>query len=307
MYHRILPRSEAQRNAVEPGVYVTPETFARHMAWLDEYFVILPLHEIVTRIRDRRPLPEGACAITFDDGWRDNMEHALPVLESRGASATIFAVTDRVGTGGAFWPDEVSRRLKGLSPAERRALLKELGVAGGGGVFGGGERAIHAALMHLKSVSEAERPPILERIREASVDPRGEFRELLDWDELGRLSQRGVDIEAHGASHAILTGLPRSEVRRELGSALRALRARGHGRHALFAYPSGSFDEDIVRLASEAGYAGAVTTQTGLVTCGSDPLALPRIGLHDDVSRTKMEFLRWVPGDARPDEGTPGA
>jgi hypothetical protein len=67
MYHRVVPRSDATRDAVESGIFVSPETFARHLAWLDESFAVMPLPEIVSRLRDGRTLPRGACAITFDD------------------------------------------------------------------------------------------------------------------------------------------------------------------------------------------------------------------------------------------------
>ena len=83
MYHRVVPATDAARNAVEPGMFVTPETFERHLAWLTDSFSVLPLHEITTRLADDLPLPPRACAITFDDGWRDNYDFALPALALR--------------------------------------------------------------------------------------------------------------------------------------------------------------------------------------------------------------------------------
>jgi peptidoglycan/xylan/chitin deacetylase (PgdA/CDA1 family) len=68
MYHRVLPRAEAARDFVEPGMYVTPETFAQHLDWLDSEFRVLPLHEIASNLMEGRSLPHGAVAITFDDG-----------------------------------------------------------------------------------------------------------------------------------------------------------------------------------------------------------------------------------------------
>ena len=260
-------------------------------------FAILPLQEIASRLREGRALPEGACAITFDDGWRDNIDHALPVLEGKGVPATIFAVTSRVGTLGAFWPDEVSRILSARSSSDGRALVKQIGVEVASG------EALQATLAFLKEASEAERPARLERLWEAASHELDTARELLDWEELETLSRRGVDIESHGVSHAILTGLPMDEVRRELEHALVALRERGLGRHGLFAYPSGGFDAGIAKLAKDVGYRVAVTTQPGLVSAATNPMTLPRIGIHQDISSTRAEFLRWVPGEVRPIEG----
>jgi len=291
MYHRILPRMQALREGVQPGMYVAPETFARHLAWLEEHFRILPLHEIVARLVGDRPLPAGACAITFDDGWQDNADHALPELERRGLPATIFVVTERVGTPGAFWPDELCRRMARLGGQERRRLARRLGAARSGD-------PIDALLAHLKGLPDTRRRTALDALQELTEAPPAHARELLDWDGLERLARAGIDIEAHGATHAILAGLPASEIERELRSALEALREHGHGRHQLLAYPNGSHDALVRRVARELGYRAAVTTESGLAHLRSDPMAIPRVALHDDVSRTRVEFLHRVPGAA---------
>ena len=291
MYHRVVPATDAARNAVEPGMFVTPETFERHLAWLADSFSVLPLHEITTRLADDLPLPPRSCAITFDDGWRDNHDFALPALERRGLPATIFVVTDRVGTEGSFWPDEVCRRMAGLSGAAQRALV----VAVGASLHGD---PVDSLLAHLKQLREEARERALDRLRSQTRDPSAGARELLDWSECDRLARAGVEIEAHGSTHAILTRVSRDEAERELRFARARLLERGHGRHGLLAYPSGAHDEAVRRIASGAGYRAAVTTESGLVDAGSDPMALPRLALHDDISRTRIEFLRTIPGSA---------
>src|SRR5262245_40900618 len=147
MYHRILPRIQAAREGVLPGMYVAPETFARHLEWLERYFVVLPLHEIVAGLAGDRELPATACAITFDDGWRDNALYALPERERRGLPATIFVVTQRVGTAGAFWPDEIGRRMATLGRTEQQRLALRLGAAESA-------EPIYALVSHLKVLSE---------------------------------------------------------------------------------------------------------------------------------------------------------
>jgi peptidoglycan/xylan/chitin deacetylase (PgdA/CDA1 family) len=285
MYHRVLPRADAQRSGVPPGMYVTPETFAHHLDWLGERFRILPLHEIAACLESGRSLPPGACAITFDDGWRDNAQHALPALARRGLPATIFVVSERVGTQGAFWPDEVSRRMTPLRTGERRRLAERLGAAGGGD-------PLEALIEHLKGLSEAQRGATLDALRAEIPQPKAEGPELADWSELSRLASAGVDIESHGATHAILRGLDRVSVERELRTAAESLRARGHGRHRLLAYPNGDHDALVREVAREQGYHAAVTTERGLAHLRGDPMAIPRLALHDDVSRTRVEFLQ---------------
>src|SRR5262249_704281 len=147
----------------------------RHLSWLASSFRVLALHEIVSRLSDAT-LPAGACAITFDDGWRDNIEFALPELERPRPPPTGFVGTERVGTQGPCWPDEVCRRLAGLSREEQADLLRRLGVTSRGDPR-------DALLAHLKKSSEDARAEALDRLRSESQDPAPGARELLDWNE----------------------------------------------------------------------------------------------------------------------------
>jgi peptidoglycan/xylan/chitin deacetylase (PgdA/CDA1 family) len=293
MYHRVLPRDRAQRLAVEPGMFVTPQTFRNHLDWLEASFRVLPLGEVVTRLADRRPLPPGACAITFDDGWRDNFEHAFPELERRAMPATIFLVTERVGTRGAFWPDEVCRLLASLAASDRRKAADRIAAATRGD-------PAQAVLAALKMRPEAEREQALNALHEEYGLRSSSGRELLEWAEVEQMAASGViDFECHGASHAILTGLTPEAMRDELERAARQLRERGHGCGRLLAYPSGAYDDEVTRTARSVGFRAAFTTLRGLASASVDALTLPRIGLHDDISATRAEFRSFVPGRSR--------
>lgn len=287
MYHRVIPRHHARRDSVEAGMFVTPATFSRHLAWLEAEFRVLPLHEIVDRIETRRALPARACAITFDDGWRDNYDYAFPELRRRALPATIFAVSERVGTLGAFWTDEICARMGELPKRMRKQIARRFAE------FQSGD-PVKVLLNHLKGVSDKQREGVLEALRR-EAQPRPQRRELLNWEELGRLSAGGVDIEAHGATHAILRGLSVGEIEFELRSSMNTLREHGYARHRLLAYPNGDHDADVRRIALEVGYKAAVTTASGLFQTDGDPMTIPRIGLHDDVSRTRAEFLYRLP------------
>jgi len=288
-YHRVLPRDAARRDAVEPGMFVTPESFSHQLDWLADCFTLLPLHEIVERIGANAALPERACALTFDDGWRDNLEYALPELVRRRLPATLFVVSERVGSDAGFWPDEVCRRLARAAPDANQRVRTGFGLSGGGDLA-------QCALAYLKRLTEAERSAALDRIRELTPEPAPRPRELLDWAELEQLAAAGVSIESHGATHAMLTGLSDAEAADELRCSRERLREHGHGRHALFAYPSGDWDVRVSRLAAAQGYRAAFTIDPGLARIGADRFALPRLGVHQDVSSTRAEFLYRVPG-----------
>jgi peptidoglycan/xylan/chitin deacetylase (PgdA/CDA1 family) len=290
MYHRVLPREKARDLRVEPGMYVTPTTFRHHLEWLREAYRILALSEIVERLAAGRPIPERACALTFDDGWRDNFEHAFPCLQRAGLRATVFLVAQRVGTLGAFWPDDVVRRLTDLPPAERTRIAERLGG-------GGGRNPIESILDRLKSLKQSALAAALAELDGlAPGGPVAPERELLDWSEIETMARSGIEFESHGLSHALLTSLSPREAERELKESLRVLQEHGHARHRLLAYPSGAENTAVCGLARDCGYQAAVTTAPGLAGRDTDPLRLPRLGIHEDVSGSRAEFHRRVPG-----------
>jgi len=282
-YHRVLPADVAARASVEPGMFVTPESFRRHLACLSRDFRLLPLRELVARLLAGERLPERSCAISFDDGWRDNHDHAWPALREAGVPATIFLVTDRVGTEGDFWPDEVARRAGSLAPDRLAAL-------------GLGTAAAHVRIEELKQLPEPERERRLDALRAATPDLAPPGRQLLDWDEVHAMARGGIDFESHAASHAMLTALPAARVLDELARSRTTLREHGLGAASLLAYPNGSFDTGVMESARRAGYAAAFTTEPALAKLGHPLHRLPRIGIHEDVSRSEAEFRWLVPG-----------
>src|SRR3569833_243541 len=111
MYHRVLPAEHPDRHSEQPGMYVSPATLAMHLEIVQQYFTLIHLDEWLERVNAGRAVPSLACAITFDDGWRDNYEYAFPILRRAGAPATIYLVADMVGEGFSFWPNTRARYL----------------------------------------------------------------------------------------------------------------------------------------------------------------------------------------------------
>lgn len=100
MYHRISPLTESEsRNALTRDLTVLPEDFEEQVRYLrDNGFVLLSVYDVQDALLNGRGLPEKAVALTFDDGYRDNFEHAFPILKKYEASATIFLVKNTVGS-----------------------------------------------------------------------------------------------------------------------------------------------------------------------------------------------------------------
>lgn len=89
MYHNVGYTDKPRMN------YVTPENFAKHMAYLHKHhYHVIAFSELADSIRERKALPRNSVVITFDDGFMDNYTNAFPILKQYNFSAIIFVVTD---------------------------------------------------------------------------------------------------------------------------------------------------------------------------------------------------------------------
>ena len=281
-YHRVLTRKELSAHFVQPGMYVLAEVFARHMQFLTEHFHVLSITELFERWRSGR-LDERTryCAVTFDDGWLDNYLYAYPVLRQLGIPATIFLPTRFIGTHDWFWPDKLAYLLRcnqpsGMPPGARRTEW----------------------ITHVETVIERWKRMPSDEIESALSDmtrtlgasvPRE--RTVVDWDEVAEMARNGISFGSHSATHAILTRVTREALRRELEESLRVLRERVTNPIPVFCYPNGAYTDEVVEHVKAAGYAGALTTDSGWETATpSDLFRIRRIGVHNDISRTTPLF-----------------
>jgi peptidoglycan/xylan/chitin deacetylase (PgdA/CDA1 family) len=128
-FHRVLPAAQLRAYPL-PQLVVTPEELAWFLGWFRERYTCGPLAELHRRwLGGERPA-RPFLALTFDDGQRDNFEHAWPALERAGLRATFFAPVDAVEDGAPLWHDRAGFAAAALladDPEGARALFAELG------------------------------------------------------------------------------------------------------------------------------------------------------------------------------------
>ena len=303
MYHRVLPKDSPVRVREEPGMYVSPETLDLHLTELKRRFELVHLDEWLRRAREGLPLPRLACAITFDDGWRDNHEFALPVLVKHNAPATIFLVSSYIGTAQRFWPNRLMslldkafagpgsvdfpEPLRGivepvLMQARRRGVLLADDV----------DRVIQGA----KGLREEQIRSLVKEAGTSCGDPT-EDAEILSRSEVAQMAATGlVRFGSHTMTHLRLGGrIASQELEREIaGSRSQLLDILGQDID-LFCYPNGEISPEALDSVRR-NYLGAVTTRRGWHTVGRDPHLIRRIGVHEDVSDTREAILARVSG-----------
>ena len=292
VYHRVA------RSAIDPwNLCVSPENFAAHVAALSRYARIVPLTELQEAAGDAPPA-RPPVAITFDDGYVDNLQVAAPILTRAGAPATVFLVTGSLGRPGPFWWDRLAWLV--LAP---RTVPEELNLELPGGVVRwrdgrpGARRRLHRDVWTaLKLVDEDTRDAALDRLARWSGSDAGplEASRPLTPLEVREMGATGVvDLGSHTVTHRPLPRLPLEQRRREIVESLEACARITGRRPSTFSYPHGEADPTTVELARDAGLAVACAGHEALVGPGSDPCALPRVSVHDWPGHLFTRWLRW--------------
>lgn len=294
MYHRILDRNSPEIRTIQPGMFVSSDTFIKQIDFLRSRYKIVFLEEIVTRIIDGKDI-DGLCAITFDDGWLDNFTNAFPILKACSVPATIFLATDHVGTGRNLWPEELCRYLgQGIlgkpsfddAPPSYVRFIEELRRLRPCSQ----EIFLDNSVEILKAYSPYDREEIMGYFRGMDrTDPMS--RQIMNWDEVREMYSSGlVRFGAHTASHEILDRVPLQRAQYEISrSRIDIVRNLG-SKVSIFAYPNGNYTKSVLNLLVESGFNAAVTTRKGLLQRGVQLMEIPRIAIHEDVTNTIPMF-----------------
>lgn len=283
IYHRVLPH----KDPLFPGEVDRAE-FSDQMAALSSRFNVLPLLDAV-RMAKAGTLPPRAAAITFDDGYADNAEVALPVLQQHGLHATFFVATGFLN-GGRMWNDSVIELVRaapagvldatplGLGSHPLRTLAER-------------QRAIPALIGQLKYLPMAERLAQVERLAELAGCALPDDL-MMTSAQVRKLHAAGMGIGAHTVNHPILARLPDAQAREEIAQGKLALEDIIGAHVSLFAYPNGKPGEDYlpqhVAMARDLRFEGAVSTSWGASRGKPDPFQLPRFTPWD---RSRLRFI----------------
>jgi len=287
IYHRVLPADDGFNNWD-----VTAGEFESQMRAVAEQFSPLPLSEAVERLA-ARSLPARAVCVTFDDGYADNAEVALPILRKHRVPATFFIATGYLD-GGRMFNDTVTESIRAISKPTLDLASLGLGTL----VLDTVEAkraAIARILPVLKYLPAPEREAHAARLGEiAGISSRRDL--MMREAQVRELHAAGMEIGAHTVTHPILLNTAPEAARREIVESGRRLAEILREPVRLFAYPNGKpgvdYGAEHVQMVRDAGFAAAVSTGWGVATERSDRFQLPRFTPWD---RTPGRFaLRLI-------------
>jgi peptidoglycan/xylan/chitin deacetylase (PgdA/CDA1 family) len=285
IFHRVLP----QADPIFPAELDAPR-FDRLMALIARTFRVMPLGAAVAGLA-RGVLPQRAMCITFDDGYADNHDIALPILRKHGLTACFFVATGFLD-GGRMFNDTVIEcvRRSTLSSVD----LSEFGL-GRIPLSRASDRAdtIAKLLPVVKFRSLDERRPLLDRLQQLLRPTNLPDDLMLTRPQVQQLRAAGMEIGAHTVMHPILCKLADAAAEQELADSQSTLAALLDEPIRLLAYPNGLPDRDYdmrhVAMARKLGFDAAVTTACGTAGPGADAHQLPR------YTPWSPQPWRWLP------------
>lgn len=321
MYHRVT------ESGCDPwALCVSPEHFDQQLQVIRRHTRAIQVQQL-SKYLVNGTVPRSSVAITFDDGYVDNVQNAKPLLERHDLPATFFLVSKFLGSQAEFWWDELDRIL--LRPG---ILPKNFSLDING-------NSIEIDLEHATNYSNEsyrdnrnwrawEDPPtprhslyysLWKRLRSLPDSDRQEtLRKLSSWANadsqarpgnralsLSELSAIGkeslIEVACHTETHPQLSLLPASIQRDEIHASKARLEEILGRPVKSFAYPYGSQDDytaETVAIVRENGFTSACSTSPGVVTKHSDLFQLPRVPVEDwNGEEFAKRLSDWFGGD----------
>lgn len=291
-YHRV-ERPDAQL-ALSPGlISATPEAFDQQMSYLAANHHVVSVPELLDVYQNGTVLPPRSVMVTFDDAYCDFAEHAWPILKRYRLPVTLFVPTafpDRPEQ--TFWWDRLYQALRNTDRRDNLDTpLGRLSLA----TATQRVQTFKRLRDYVKTMPHVEAMAWLDQICDELGTSRPEHS-VLGWDMLRQLASEGVTVGAHTRSHPLMNRISPEEAQAEAVGSLRDLEREIGPVPPIFAYPSGGFNDEVVRVLEREGFALAFTTGRGINDLrDADRLRLRRInvGRRATLAVLRAQLLPW--------------
>jgi peptidoglycan/xylan/chitin deacetylase (PgdA/CDA1 family) len=293
-YHGVVPDTIAD-DPFNYGNVISVSEFSAQMAMIARSMKPLSLASLRDWLVGSTEMPPDSILVTFDDGYRNNLAHAAPILTNFGIPAIFFVSAGYVGSDRLLWPTDIYRRVllwpfKGVplpdgsmldvSPAE---IPKRIALAEWAREFC---KLIPDDLTrhYLRILSEAMLPVLTQE--------EAEMFSFLSWDELRQLHRLGFEIGSHTTDHCILTRIPAYQLATELIASKQQIEEHLRIPCLSLAYPNGSqadYSPSILFAAAQSGYQIGFTTNPGPCRRTESALTLNRVCVPGKLSGNEFQ------------------
>ncbi len=259
--HRVLPDRDVRWAGAMEEYSISTSVFEDLLDFLSAHYTPVSLQELVAAADGVAELPSRPALLTFDDGWADTAEVALPILEARRVPSVVFTVADRVGATDGFWQTEWWAALKSSPPDRVLSALERLGLGEEIDPLEPHPQLFHSVILALEGRPLEDR---WQALRASGLHRPELGPAMVGAGALTQLPGRGMAVGAHGLTHEPMTRV--ASITREIDDAKTVLEAMlpPGGLAPALSFPHGRYNEDIVRAARGCGYRLLFTSDQAL-------------------------------------------
>ena len=291
-YHSI--REDPRRHqGYLPGIVHSVARFEEHMRIVAEEYVPVSLDDLVGFAEGEAEIPRRAVAVTFDDGFADNLEMAAPIMNRHRIRGAVFVTVGFVEAGGTPWFARIRHAFNASAERTWPGLDgdRQFDFSQPDGRY----RAFLEASGACARLTGARQEAIVQSLeRRLGVGSfRVEEHMMLCWDQIRALRAQGHIVGSHTMTHPNVAHLPREELVEELTESKRLLEEKTQAPVVHFSYPRPILDpyftDETTQAVRQAGYRTAGTCEPGTFRPGHDLLRINRVA----VPQTGDE-VRWL-------------
>jgi peptidoglycan/xylan/chitin deacetylase (PgdA/CDA1 family) len=277
LFHRVSDEADAMWPPMKPDL------FERIISTLAKNYSVVPLENYLDdpgAFNTKRKI----ATVLFDDGYKDNIEVAAPILSKYKCPASFYVVTDCIDRNIPTWTYIVDNVF-----AKTRKEKIELGYDFVPEKFRVIRLVPSSPLVKevkpwLKKLSNPQRLMALESIFQQCDDVPAPQGKMMNWDEVRQLANNGFVIGSHSHTHPMLASLQNeNEISNELKMSSKKIETELGSFPKAISYPIGSFDNRVVTIAKKQGYKYGLAVEQQFYKSSTDDLyKIPRVELYQE-------------------------
>jgi peptidoglycan/xylan/chitin deacetylase (PgdA/CDA1 family) len=301
-FHRVIPKEQSKSFVANYDKGYDNRSYEILLEELSRYFDFINLGSFIEFACGEKKLSRHSLLITFDDADSDFTKYAAPILLENKWPAVIFAPTAYINSNDVFWHLKITNMMHQMDNStwqilkQRKTLFPE-GIQDILDKYNSYEKSRYLPicsffLNYLDKQRDDEIFAIVDKFVKLTGDSYTLGIQCMGWEDLKSLENRGIRIESHTVSHRKMIHLDDNEALAELKDSKSVIESKLDKRVKAFCYPAGSYNDNVAKLAGEAGYKVAFITHRGKVRYpleGLDLFKIPRNTI--DVSN-KIE-MNW--------------
>lgn len=284
LYHGVISEQyHSVRNYTNK--HLLADVFYGQMKALSKSGLPLSMEEVLHHIETRTPFPAGAFAITFDDGFENNLSVAAPILSDLNIPAMLYLTTNFIDSNAMSWIDKIEFAVQ-YAKDQKIRLFWDRDILFEISDVSSRIDLLNKVRYFVKSQKKCDPYEFARKLCEIVniVEPQSSddpIDKKLTWDQVRDIQKTNfLSIGGHGHTHSILSFLSEEKLDLEITTSMNMFKQKIDCSPIHYSYPEGlnhCFSESVIDRLKNAGVRCSPTAEPGVNTCDIDPFYIRRI------------------------------